>query len=518
MTESENGNLSQESAEAKRLRISKSKGVKIALRACARADADSDDERTEEKPVTPVYKKIKINPMKDASEMGRMNLVPMEVEKLIPADYNPRTMSDKARTGLSNSLNAFGLLQPIIWNKQTGNIVGGHQRLNDLISKGVKITDVVVVDLSLDKEKALNVTLNNPAISGVFTDSIRSLLDEINITSPDLSGALRLDDIRQYDNLISSAKQGGSITKENKPSSEKEVSDEELKIPFLEWLQRFSMLYVSFSGGKDSQAMVAWLLDHGIPKSKMRLLFNRTPMDYTDLDEHVQAFSDMVGIPIDIIGDKLTEPQKLDMFRKIGTPLGRMAWCTFQWKITPMNKYFKSNNLIGRDDICICQGWRREEAAKRAGASGRVMHSKHKIRLCRPILDMKVGEVFALIKQHGWKLHDCYRYQERLGCIYCPAIKRSGWDSIREHAPAQFQRCMSYVVAGSVSKNISYEYFTNEVRKMYGFPTVDQEKRGVATTPTELLESDSSETISPTTQDGIHTEENAIELQDEHLL
>lgn len=112
--------------------------------------------------------------------IGEVFLQRMSVDDLKPADYNPREMSDKAREGLSNSINTFGLLQPIIWNKRTGNVVGGHQRLYDIINKGATETDVVVVDLPLIKEKALNISLNNSAIAGEYTDGLQDLLDEID--------------------------------------------------------------------------------------------------------------------------------------------------------------------------------------------------------------------------------------------------------------------------------------------------------------------------------------------------
>ena len=41
----------------------------------------------------------------------------------------------------------FGYVEPIVWNKRTGNIVGGHQRYKILIDMGMQEVDCVVVDL-----------------------------------------------------------------------------------------------------------------------------------------------------------------------------------------------------------------------------------------------------------------------------------------------------------------------------------------------------------------------------------
>ncbi|MFT5303833.1 MAG: ParB-like chromosome segregation protein Spo0J, partial [Mariniblastus sp.] len=82
------------------------------------------------------------------------------VSDLIPADYNPRDISETALQGLRNSVERFGLVEPIVWNKRTGKVVGGHQRLKVLQQMGELETQVAVVDLNETEEKALNVALN----------------------------------------------------------------------------------------------------------------------------------------------------------------------------------------------------------------------------------------------------------------------------------------------------------------------------------------------------------------------
>ena len=44
-------------------------------------------------------------------------------------------------------------MEPVIWNRQTGNVVGGHQRLKVLVDMGQTEIDCVVVDLDLRREK-----------------------------------------------------------------------------------------------------------------------------------------------------------------------------------------------------------------------------------------------------------------------------------------------------------------------------------------------------------------------------
>jgi DNA modification methylase len=91
-------------------------------------------------------------------EIKRMNMA-----DLTPAEYHPRKKQDpggKTFDALALSMRQFGYVEPIIWNRQTGNIVGGHNKRNVLLSMGVQEDDVSIVDLPLEKEKLLNVALN----------------------------------------------------------------------------------------------------------------------------------------------------------------------------------------------------------------------------------------------------------------------------------------------------------------------------------------------------------------------
>ena len=117
------------------------------------------------------------------------------IAELNPAPFNPRRISSEALDGLHASVERFGLVEPIIWNRQTGRVVGGHQRLKVLQRMGETETQVIVVDLPEIEEKALNVALNSPAIAGEFTADLHKLLAEIEQALPDLSDALRFPDL-----------------------------------------------------------------------------------------------------------------------------------------------------------------------------------------------------------------------------------------------------------------------------------------------------------------------------------
>jgi ParB-like chromosome segregation protein Spo0J len=93
---------------------------------------------------------------------------------------------DPAYEKLKRSMTEFGYVEPIIWNEETGNIVGGHQRYKILLEEGHTEVECVVVKLPADKEKALNVALNK--VTGDWEiEALADLLHELNEQDFDLS-------------------------------------------------------------------------------------------------------------------------------------------------------------------------------------------------------------------------------------------------------------------------------------------------------------------------------------------
>lgn len=112
-----------------------------------------------------------------------MKIRRIPIEQLQPAPYNPRidlAPGDERYERLANSLSEFDLVQPLVWNERTGHVVGGHQRLEILRRRGDKEIECVVVDLPLEREQALNVTLNNPRVGGDWEpEKLVDLLEEL---------------------------------------------------------------------------------------------------------------------------------------------------------------------------------------------------------------------------------------------------------------------------------------------------------------------------------------------------
>jgi DNA modification methylase len=88
-----------------------------------------------------------------------MKVKKIDINKLQPASYNPRQISTKQYKDLKESVNRFGVVDPIIINKDM-TVIGGHQRLK--VCKDLKHTEIdcVVLDLTKEEERELNIRLN----------------------------------------------------------------------------------------------------------------------------------------------------------------------------------------------------------------------------------------------------------------------------------------------------------------------------------------------------------------------
>lgn len=119
------------------------------------------------------------------------------------ASYNPRKMSERAMGGLKKSIDRFGLVQPIVVNQKTGNVVGGHQRIEALKQLGHDSAQIVLVELDDTEEKALNIALNSQAIEGEFdVEKLKPLLDELSCYSSELFSELKFDDLEKMLGLV----------------------------------------------------------------------------------------------------------------------------------------------------------------------------------------------------------------------------------------------------------------------------------------------------------------------------
>lgn len=162
------------------------------------------------------------------------------------ADYNPRKIDEETKKRLKKAMKKYGLVQPLIYNKRTGVLVSGHQRLSimdeEAKGKDYKI-QVAVIDVSPEDEKRLNVQLNNTSMMGMFDDDmLRDLADDIGTEDLGFSDAeidLIFNDENFADEFTSKEEAGKSkgilkdIKEERKEMMEKKKADNSADFYFI---------------------------------------------------------------------------------------------------------------------------------------------------------------------------------------------------------------------------------------------------------------------------------------------
>lgn len=108
-------------------------------------------------------------PESKLSKFQAFETVTISRSQIAKAPYNPRRITEEAKLKLRKAMEKVGLVQPLIWNRTTGRLVGGHQRLSaldHLETSGDYMLTVAAVDVDEVREKELNVLLNNPEVCG----------------------------------------------------------------------------------------------------------------------------------------------------------------------------------------------------------------------------------------------------------------------------------------------------------------------------------------------------------------
>lgn len=123
------------------------------------------------------------------------------VETLNPSVYNPRKWSESAISQLKESIEKFGMVDPIIVNNAENRknvVIGGHFRLH--IAKLLEYKTVPVVYLNIpdiEKEKELNLRLNKNTGDWdyrLLAEFDESFLDLVGFSSEELDEVFQIDE------------------------------------------------------------------------------------------------------------------------------------------------------------------------------------------------------------------------------------------------------------------------------------------------------------------------------------
>jgi DNA sulfur modification protein DndC len=191
------------------------------------------------------------------------------------------------------------------------------------------------------------------------------------------------------------------------------------------------VIFWSHSGGKDSQAGLAFLVRHGFKGKLVIIHSDLGDMEWETMHTWIEAIS--YGIEVHVVR---AEVDFFGMARSMGRlPSGHQQYCTDILKTEPIKAFIHAYMYQYGYTLAInATGMRAAESKKRAlkkpftlskgdGTSGMHMPKKfpeHTIYDWMPIFYYSTEEVFEEIALAGQKPHPLYAQGfSRLSCVFC---------------------------------------------------------------------------------------------------
>ena len=168
---------------------------------------------------------------------------------------------------------------------------------------------------------------------------------------------------------------------------------------------------VSFSGGKDSTAMLLMMLQKNMPIDE--IVFCDTGMEFPEMYKHIDALEYCINRPIKVIKAEHSFEYYLGLHKKkngqigYGFPDFRNRWCTTLLKINLMEKHCRGH--IEYHGIALDEKHRADKNQK-----GRTIKY--------PLIDWGITEAQALefCYEEGFDFYGLYKKFNRASCWCCP--------------------------------------------------------------------------------------------------
>lgn len=188
---------------------------------------------------------------------------------------------------------------------------------------------------------------------------------------------------------------------------------------------------MSFSGGKDSTAMLLLMLEKKIRVDE--IVFCDTGMEFPGMYDHIGRVEKYIGRKITHLKNEYSFEHYMFKRQKtrgvnmhtpgLGWPMPTMRWCTHRLKMEVLQRYFKGRKIREYVGIAI-------DEARRC---------KDKVY---PLVEWKLREKDALAYcyEKGFDWGGLYRYSKRVSCWCCPLQNLNSLRSLRKWFPSLWQR------------------------------------------------------------------------------
>jgi len=200
---------------------------------------------------------------------------------------------------------------------------------------------------------------------------------------------------------------------------------------------------ISFSGGKDSTAMLLLMIEHKI-KFDAVVYFDCGTWEFPQMAEHIKKVESYIGIKILTIKPKIDFTEQMistpNTFKKQinGWPIPSMRWCTMQ-KINIIRKHMR----VFRPYYMYI-GYTTDEL-KRVNKADAFGHNLLKTRQQVnkfPLIDFKMSETDCLkyCTDRGFDWGGLYNHFKRVSCWCCPLQGKKDLTILCKHYPELWQR------------------------------------------------------------------------------
>jgi 3'-phosphoadenosine 5'-phosphosulfate sulfotransferase (PAPS reductase)/FAD synthetase len=251
----------------------------------------------------------------------------------------------------------------------------------------------------------------------------------------------------------------------------------------------YDYIIVSFSGGKDSLALVLALIEAGVPREKIILWHQHidgepgleTPfMDWPCTEAYCRQVAKALGVRIffqwriggfekEMLKDNdKSQPVRFELMDgtigqaggikgKISTrrlfpqPTADLSvrWCSAALKIDVAASAICNEPAFKTAKILFLTGERRQESAARSKYAEVEEHRTHSkarhVDHYRMVIDWTEQQVWEIIERHKILPHPAYRLGwGRVSCLACIFGQQDQWASVRLIAPALFAKIAQY--------------------------------------------------------------------------
>ena len=196
-------------------------------------------------------------------------------------------------------------------------------------------------------------------------------------------------------------------------------------------VQDADVIFVSHSGGKDSQAMLAQLVRLGLKDKIVLVHADLGDMEWEEMKPWISSIS--FGLDVNVVEAELDFFALARKYKRL--PSGQQQFCTDFLKTKPIgvfiHDYMYENNLT---TAINATGMRADESKRRAkklplvlskgsGTSGMHMprkHAAHTIHDWMPIFGYSIEDVYSEVEYAGQAVHEIYsKGFSRLSCVFC---------------------------------------------------------------------------------------------------